>query len=107
MRRAVEGLYAEPDFVLIDQYVPDLRFENKALAHGEKVSASIAVAAIVAKVTRDRMMIDLDRFFPRWGFARHKGYGGGGGEHEAVLALHGASPIHRRSSTGVRRALGE
>ena len=107
LRRAVEGLYPEPDFVLIDHYVPDLRFENKAISHGEKVSASIAGAAIVAKVTRDRMMIDLDRFFPRWGFARHKGYGGGGGEHEAALALHRASPIHRRSSAGVRRALRE
>jgi ribonuclease HII len=49
------------------------------------------------------MMIDLDRFFPQWGFARHKGYGGGGDGHEAALAMYGPSPIHRHSSAGVRR----
>jgi ribonuclease HII len=107
LRRAVEALRPEPDFVLIDHYVPELRIENEAMSHAEMVSASIAAAAIVAKITRDRMMADLDRCFPHWGFARNKGYGGGGGEHAAALALHGASAIHRRSSSAVRRALRE
>ena len=106
LRRVVEALHPQPDFVLLDYFLPDLRVKSLAIPRGEEISASIAAASIGAKVTLDRMMIDFDRYFPQWGFALHKGYGGGGGEHAAALAEHGASPIHRRSSNGVRRLSG-
>jgi ribonuclease HII len=106
LRRVVEALHPQPDFVLLDYYLPaDLSVESLAIPDGEKVSASIAAASIVAKVTRDRMMTDLDQCFPQWGFAANKGYGGNRLEHEAAITEYGASSIHRLSSRGVRRAL--
>lgn len=102
LSRAIGALHPQPDFVLIDHYALDLPVESRAMSHGEDESASIAVASMIAKVTRDRMMIDMDQYLPHWGFARHKGYGGGSGEHKAAIAKHGLSPIHRRSSDGVQ-----
>lgn len=107
LRRTILALEPLPDFVLIDFLeVPGLPMDHRSIEHGDAVSATIAAASIIAKVTRDRMMTDLARRFPEYGFDRHKGYGGGQGEHAAALAEHGASPIHRLSSKGVRNAVG-
>jgi ribonuclease HII len=106
LRRTVEALVPQPDLVLVDHFdVPGLRVPQQAITHGEDASTAIAAASIVAKVTRDRIMTDLHRLLPAWGFDVHKGYGGGDGRHEAALFLHGASPVHRLSSKGVKRAL--
>jgi len=65
---------------------------------GDRTSAAIAAASIIAKVTRDELMCRLDVEYPDWGFARHKGYGGGDGSHKAAIGEHGLSPVHRCSS---------
>jgi ribonuclease HII len=69
---------------------------------GDGTSAAIAAASIVAKVTRDELMRGLDVEYPCYGFATHKGYGGGKMEHEAALKEHGLSPVHRRSNRGCK-----
>ena len=68
---------------------------------GDARCATVAAASIVAKVTRDRLMLEADKQFPEYGFARHKGYGTA--DHLAALDRHGACPIHRRSFSGVWR----
>jgi ribonuclease HII len=69
---------------------------------GDRTSAAIAAASIVAKQTRDQLMRGLDVEYPGYGFAAHKGYGGGDGAHKAALEEHGLSPAHRRSSRGCK-----
>ncbi len=104
LHRAILALSPRPQYALVDSMdVPDLPLEHRRIDHGEAASASIAAASVVAKVARDRMMVDLGHRFPEWGFEDHKGYGGGDGSHAAALAKHGTSPIHRLSSKGVRR----
>jgi ribonuclease HII len=71
------------------------------LVDGDARCASVAAASIVAKVTRDRLMVDADRQFPEYGFAQHKGYGTP--EHLAALDRHGPCPLHRRTFSGVWR----
>lgn len=96
MRRAFAGLRGRPGYVLTDGFpVRGLGAPALAVWKGDRVTASVAAASIVAKVTRDRMMADLDERYPAYGFARHKGYGTG--EHLRALAEHGPSPVHRRS----------
>jgi ribonuclease HII len=100
MRRAFAGLRGKderrPRYVLTDGFpVGGLGAPALAVWKGDQVSASVAAASIVAKVTRDRMMRDLDERYPAYGFARHKGYVTG--EHLRALAAHGPSPVHRRS----------
>jgi ribonuclease HII len=98
LRGAINALYPRPDFVLIDSYeIPDLGIESRFFPHADAESITVAAASVVAKVTRDKAMEDLDHLFPEWGFARHKGYGGGSGEHAAALEAHGISPVHRLS----------
>jgi len=96
MRRACAGLRRRPEYVLTDGF-PGQGLGTPALAmwKGDRVAASVAAASIVAKVTRDRMMRDLDERYPVYGFCRHKGYVTG--EHLRALAEHGPSPVHRRS----------
>ena len=96
MRRAFAGLRSRPAYVLTDGFpVQGLGAPNLAMWKGDRVAASVAAASIVAKVTRDRMMRELDERYPVYGFCRHKGYVTG--EHLRALAEHGPSPVHRRS----------
>jgi ribonuclease HII len=96
MRRACAGLRIRPGYVLTDGFpVSGLGAPALAMWKGDRVAASVAAASIVAKVTRDRMMCDLDERYPEYGFRRHKGYVTG--EHQRALAEHGPSPVHRRS----------
>ncbi|MGH9801430.1 MAG: ribonuclease HII [Blastocatellia bacterium] len=110
MRRAVEGLskvpdFVLPDFVLVDaRKIPELTVPQLGIVRGDSQSASIAAASILAKTTRDAMMLELDRQFPGYGLAGHKGYPTP--EHFAALRRLGASPIHRRSFRPVREVLG-
>lgn len=95
MRRALDALGA-CDHVLVDGLpVPGLGVASTALVGGDGLSFSIAAASVIAKVTRDRMMDELDRLHPEYGFARHRGYGTA--VHLKALRLHGPCPAHRRS----------
>ncbi len=99
MNRAIEEV--RPDHVLIDGlHVRSVRRPQTALVKGDSRSYSIAAASVLAKVTRDRIMQDYDRQFPRYGFADHKGYGTA--RHLAAIAEHGPCPIHRRSFAPIR-----
>jgi ribonuclease HII len=100
MYEALGKLTPRPALVLIDALrLPALTCPQKALVRGDSRSASIAAASIVAKVTRDRLMLEADARFPEYGFARHKGYPTP--EHLAALEKHGPCPIHRRTFHGV------
>jgi ribonuclease HII len=104
MRRALEALHPAADCALIDGLpVPGLPCPSLAIVGGDARSLSIAAASIIAKVTRDRMMMDLDRLYPEYGFARHKGYGTK--VHTQALLQHGPCPEHRRSFRPVREVL--
>ena len=95
MRRAIDGLSIKADFALIDGNVSrDFQLPVRAVIHGDATSPSIAAASILAKVTRDRMCEDLDRAYPQYGIAKHKGYGTKA--HMDALRTHGPSPIHRK-----------
>lgn len=103
MRRAVAGLNTQPEHVLIDGLpVRPFPVEQTALVGGDGLSFSIAAASVIAKVTRDRLMLELDTQFPYYGFAKHKGYGTAA--HLAALKAHGPCPFHRRSFLPVRQA---
>jgi ribonuclease HII len=94
MRRALAGLAPAPDFAVIDAVgLPDLPWPHLPVVRGDAVCYAVACASIVAKVYRDRLMVDLDRRFPAYGFAAHKGYGVP--EHLEALAAFGPSPLHR------------
>jgi len=96
MNEALAQLQPPPDHVLVDGWrVSSFRFPQTAIVDGDCKSYSIAGASVIAKVTRDRMMVEFDRQFPLYGFAAHKGYGTP--QHLAALAQHGPCPIHRRS----------
>ncbi|KHS72221.1 MULTISPECIES: ribonuclease HII [Pectobacterium] len=105
MQRAVSGLAVVPDFVLIDgNRCPALPMPAQAVVKGDSRVAEISAASIMAKVTRDREMVELDQRFPAYGFAQHKGYPTA--FHLEKLAALGATEFHRRSFAPVRRALG-
>jgi ribonuclease HII len=101
MRRAIIGLKIAPDLVQIDgNRLPHLEFSGawipgEAVVGGDATIESISAASIIAKVTRDRIMRDLDEIYPDYGFARHKGYGTA--EHRACIQRIGPCPQHRRS----------
>ena len=96
MARALDALPRRPDHALVDGLpVRGLPVEHTALVEGDALSLSIAAASIIAKVTRDRLMTDLDAEYPQYGFARHKGYGVR--EHLEALRNHGPCPVHRRT----------
>ena len=96
MRQAVLALVPLPDLVLVDAFrIPDLPMAQQQVIHGDRRSAAIAAASIVAKVTRDRLMMALHASDPRYGFDRHKGYATA--DHLAAVARHGYSPAHRRT----------
>jgi len=94
MHQALRRLDPAPDCAVIDAVsLAGLPFPALPVVRGDSVSYSVACASILAKVERDRLMVDLDRVYPAYGFAAHKGYGVP--EHRAALATHGPCPIHR------------
>ena len=96
MQRAVLALAPLPDIVLVDAFrVPDLPMAQRGVLHGDRRCSAIAAASIVAKVTRDRQMLDLHARDPRYGFDRHKGYATA--DHLDAVARFGYSEVHRRS----------
>ena len=96
MQRAILKLVPLPDFVLVDAFrVPDLMMAQRAIVHGDTRCTGIAAASIVAKVTRDRMMLELHAQDPRYGFDRHKGYATR--DHLDAVSRFGYSDVHRRS----------
>ena len=96
MKRAASNLPIKPDYLLIDGYSwPGITIEHQGVIGGDALSLSIAAASIFAKVTRDQLMIRVDKLFPGYGFAKHKGYPTA--EHFTALARLGPSVIHRRS----------
>jgi ribonuclease HII len=104
MRRAVEALRVPPAFALVDgNYRFALPCPIRTVVKGDAISASIAAASILAKTARDRLMVEMDRLYPDYGFASHKGYHAE--IHVAALRRLGPSPIHRRSWAPVRAVL--
>ncbi|HXA98422.1 MAG TPA: ribonuclease HII [Candidatus Dormibacteraeota bacterium] len=100
MGQALAALRVEPELVITDFVaVPGLRCPQRNLVEGDRRSASVAAASIIAKVTRDRIMEAADRDFPVYGFGRHKGYATP--EHRDALERHGPCPLHRRSFAGI------
>ena len=96
MRKAVAGLKVKPDLLLVDAVtIPGIDTEQVAIIKGDEKSISIAAASIIAKVTRDRMMLDYDELFPEYGFAGNKGYGAK--VHTDAIKKYGPCPIHRRT----------
>ncbi len=103
MQTAVQNLPRSPDFLLVDgTKIPKLSTRQQKIIRGDKICLSIACASIIAKVTRDRIMTELDQTYPQYGLARHKGYGTK--EHLACLQQLGPSSIHRLSFAPVKEA---
>jgi ribonuclease HII len=104
MRRAVRGLSIEPAYVLTDGYaIEGLAIPNVAVWKGDQVVTAISAASIIAKVTRDRMMIELDKKYPQYGFAKHKGYITAA--HTKALTEHGPCIEHRKSFSNIAALL--
>jgi ribonuclease HII len=105
LRRAVAKLTVPPEYVLTDGFPVDgLGVPGLAVWKGDRVAACIAAASVLAKVTRDRIMTDLDAEYPAYDFKTHKGYITD--VHSAALADHGPCPVHRMRFVNVRRAAG-
>ena len=106
MRKAVEGIPTRPDFLLIDYVrLPRVRLPQRSITNGDSLSFSIAAASIIAKVTRDRLMVELDGRFPGYGLGQHKGYGTP--QHLELLQRLGPCPLHRRSFAPVQALLSD
>ena len=99
MRRAVQALPIVPELCLVDgnKIIPGLKIEQKAVVHGDAKIKEISAASIVAKVTRDKIMLELDKKYPQYNFAEHKGYCTP--FHISALKHYGRSPVHRQSFT--------
>ncbi len=96
MKRAVEGLPIKADFAIIDgNRLPNLEIDAEPVIKGDAKSMSIAAASVLAKVTRDRLLLEYDKQYPEYSFAAHKGYGTKA--HYEAIAKHGITPIHRKS----------
>ena len=104
MQLALDGLKVRPDHVLVDGLrVPLIGVTQTAIVKGDAKSFSVAAASVIAKVTRERMMLKVHEQFPQYNFARHKGYGTP--EHLAALGQYGPSPVHRKTFAPVREAI--
>ena len=99
---ALSQLSISPDYLLIDAMELDLAIEQRSLIHGDCLSVSIAAASILAKVERDRIMVEFDQIYPQYGLINNKGYGTP--EHLEALRHHGPSPLHRYSFAPVRES---
>ena len=96
MRDAIEKLTPQPDYLLVDGiYLPTTDIQGQAIPKGDSRSYSIAAASIIAKTTRDKFMIALDRTYPHYGFQQHKGYPTS--QHRQAIAQFGVSDVHRRT----------
>jgi ribonuclease HII len=105
MRDALSQLTIPPQALLLDAiHLPGIELLQRSIIKGDELCLSIAAASIIAKVTRDRIMVQLHEHFPAYGFAQHKGYGTE--DHLAALHKHGATPHHRRSFAPVRELFG-
>lgn len=105
MQRAVEGLLITPDFVFIDgNRCPALKMPSEAIVKGDLRVAAISAASIIAKVTRDREMVELDKQYPQYGFAKHKGYPTKA--HFEAIQTHGVTAEYRKSFKPVKKVLG-
>ncbi|MFC2003412.1 ribonuclease HII [Chloroflexota bacterium] len=106
MKLAVDQLSPLPEWLLIDYlHLPEIPLPQKGITNGDKLCFSIACASIVAKVTRDNLMVEMDRAYPGYGLARHKGYGTK--EHLTCLRRLGPCPIHRQSYQPVKDVVGQ
>ncbi|WP_195983508.1 ribonuclease HII [Clostridium sp. D33t1_170424_F3] len=104
MKRACDGLAIRPEFALVDgNRMPPLDVPAQTVIKGDALSASIAAASILAKVSRDRLLYELDELYPEYQFAKHKGYGTK--LHVELLKQYGPCPIHRR--TFLKKILGD
>ena len=104
MKLAIGQLSPPPDFLLIDyMHLPEVPLAQKGVTNGDSLCFSIACASIIAKVSRDRMMIAFDETYPGYGLAQHKGYGTR--DHLACLCRLGPSPIHRQSFKPVKNLI--
>lgn len=104
MKRAIEGLGIAPEQVLVDGlHCPKVNIPSQAIVKGDSKVMEISAASILAKTARDAEMLELHALYPHYGFDRHKGYPVP--EHLQALALHGVSPVHRRSYAPVRKLL--
>jgi len=102
MKRSIEGLTIRPHYLLIDALnLPDVQLPQLPLIGGDHLSASIAAASILAKVTRDRLMVQLHSLYPEYTFSKNKGYGTS--EHMQVLKRLGPCPLHRKSFAPVKQ----
>ena len=105
MRRAVEALPVKPDHLLIDaRVIPDVSVPQNSFYKGDGINFSIAAASIIAKTHRDRLMEELEKKYPGYGFAQHKGYGTA--EHQNAIRQLGPCPIHRMSFPFIRELCG-
>ena len=106
MKRAIEGLKIIPQQVLVDGlHCPKISIPSQAIVKGDSKVQAIAAASILAKTARDEDLYQLDKIYPQYNFARHKGYPTA--DHLARLAEHGVSPVHRRSYAPVKKLLGK
>ncbi|NOY66152.1 MAG: ribonuclease HII [Gammaproteobacteria bacterium] len=104
MKRAIEGLDVKPEHVLVDgNKAPDIRISVETIIKGDSKIASISAASILAKVERDRMMVEYHNLYPDFSFHQHKAYGSR--QHMAELQEHGPLPVHRKTFAPVRRLL--
>ena len=104
MKSAIDQLVPQPQYLLIDyMLLSEVQLPQKGITNGDSLCFSIACASIVAKVTRDRLMVEYDSIYPGYGLAGHKGYGTK--EHLACLRQRGPCPIHRRSFQPVREIM--
>jgi ribonuclease HII len=96
MRKALGSLKSKPDYILFDGYeLPERFFRQEAIIDGDEISFTIAAASIIAKVTRDHLMIEYHQQYPQYGFDRHKGYGTV--YHREMIRKYGPCPLHRKS----------
>ena len=106
MRRAVEALPAKPDHLLVDaRVIPEVLIPQNSFCKGDGINFSIAAASIIAKTHRDRLMEELEKNYPGYGFAQHKGYSTP--EHQNAIREFGPSPVHRMSYPFIRELCGE
>jgi ribonuclease HII len=104
MRRAVQGLSVQPNYVLTDGYaIEGMTVPSLAIWKGDQVAPSISAASVIAKVTRDRIMVELDQQFPGYGLAKHKGYITAA--HTKALETIGVAEIHRKSYANIAKLL--
>lgn len=103
--KAIHNMSIKPDYALSDAMPLGDFIDHLSIIKGDAKSLSIGAASILAKVTRDRIMVEYDQKFPQYGFKKHKGYPTK--QHKAALKKYGASPIHRRSFKPVQEVLNE